>query len=281
MKRLTHKTLECNGLQFAYLEKGSGPLVLFVHGFPDTAHTWDRAMTATANAGFRAVAVFTRGYAPSEVPQQSHWRFDADTLGSDILGWLDVLSPSEPAIIMGHDWGASAAYSAAAIAPKRIRLLITMAIPHPAALKPSLGLLWAGRHFLKLQLPGAAKRIRANNFSLIDTLWKRWSAGWDVPPAETMNVKEALSQPGSLEAALAYYAAFSPKLPDSHKKRVDVPTVCFAGRHDVIEVEQYERARSRFNKDYEIIEMDGGHFMHRQYPDVFEDNLIRVLARYR
>ncbi len=57
-----------NGLDFAYLEQGSGPLVLFVHGFPDTAHTWDGAMRAAADAGFRAVAPFTRGYHPTAIP---------------------------------------------------------------------------------------------------------------------------------------------------------------------------------------------------------------------
>ena len=58
---MEHKTIQANGLRFAYLEQGTGPLVLLLHGFPDTAHTWDRTMAASAGAGFRAVAPFMRG----------------------------------------------------------------------------------------------------------------------------------------------------------------------------------------------------------------------------
>jgi pimeloyl-ACP methyl ester carboxylesterase len=56
------QTAVANGLSFAYLSEGSGPLVLLLHGFPDTAHSWDRVMPAVAKAGFRAVAPFMRGY---------------------------------------------------------------------------------------------------------------------------------------------------------------------------------------------------------------------------
>ena len=52
--------MDAGGLRFGYLEEGTGPLVLLVHGFPDTAHTWDATMTALATAGYRAVAPFTR-----------------------------------------------------------------------------------------------------------------------------------------------------------------------------------------------------------------------------
>lgn len=53
-------TVRANGLRFAYLEEGRGPLVLLLHGFPDTAHTWDRTRPALAQAGFRAVSPFMR-----------------------------------------------------------------------------------------------------------------------------------------------------------------------------------------------------------------------------
>ena len=68
------KTVEANGLKFAYLEQGTGPLVLLVHGFPDTAHTWRDVMPAIAEAGFRAVAPFTRGYKPTEIPKDGDRR---------------------------------------------------------------------------------------------------------------------------------------------------------------------------------------------------------------
>src|SRR6187431_2776580 len=62
-------TIRANGVDFAYLSEGSGPLVLLLHGFPDTARTWDRVMPEVARAGFRVVAPFMRGYHPTEIPK--------------------------------------------------------------------------------------------------------------------------------------------------------------------------------------------------------------------
>ncbi|MCC6764235.1 MAG: alpha/beta fold hydrolase [Deltaproteobacteria bacterium] len=88
-----------NGLRFGYLESGTGPLVLLVHGFPDTAHSWDATRPGLAAAGFRAVAVFTRGYAPTDVPPTE--AYDSDTLGRDLLALVDALGGT-PAVIVGH-----------------------------------------------------------------------------------------------------------------------------------------------------------------------------------
>ena len=64
----------------------TGPLVLLVHGFPDTAYSWASTLEALAAAGFRAVAPFTRGYAPTEVPKEE--AYDSDTLGSDVIALI-------------------------------------------------------------------------------------------------------------------------------------------------------------------------------------------------
>ena len=119
--------------------QGQGPLVLLLHGFPDTAHTWDEVRPALAEAGYRAVSPFMRGYAPTEVPADG--KYDSDTLGQDVLALIDALGGG-PAIVVGHDWGASAAYSAVGLGPERIRFLVTVAVPHPASLKPSPRLVW-------------------------------------------------------------------------------------------------------------------------------------------
>lgn len=270
--------VQANGLRFAYFEEGKGPLVLLLHGFPDTAHTWDAVRPALAEAGFRAVTPFTRGYAPTEIPSRE--AFDSDTLGRDALALIEALG-EDKAFLVGHDWGASAAYSAAGLGPERIRMLITVAIPHPAAMIPTPSLLWAVRHFFVLSMPGAAARIRARDFADIDELWERWSAGWKVPPGETDAVKEALRVPGSLEAALGYYRALRPLLPPGQRRRVRVPAAAFAGTNDLVKPAAYERARSRFTDRYEVVSMPGAHFMHRQHPDLFIGHLVRLLLDAR
>src|SRR6201988_458575 len=108
--------VDANGLIFAYLENGSGPLVLMLHGFPDTAHSWDDLRPRIAAKGYRAVSPFMRGYHPTAIPQRDT---DQETLARDPLALIEALGARD-AIIIGHDWGASAAYGAAALGPDQV-----------------------------------------------------------------------------------------------------------------------------------------------------------------
>ncbi len=270
------KSIEANGLRFGYLESGSGPLVLLVHGFPDTAYSWDSTRSVLAGAGFRAVAPFTRGYAPTEVPAVE--QFDSDALGRDLVALIQALG-GEPAVVVGHDWGASAAYSAAALSPASIRLLVTLAIPHPASMKPTPSLIWAVRHFFALSQRRAVDWVPNDNFAYIDELVQRWSPQWQVPPGETDAVKSIFRDRACLNAALGYYRALRPWQPPSHRVKIQVPTVCFAGDSDIVTASAYERAASCFTGAYEVVRMPGGHFMHREHGDIFHEKLLQVVRR--
>ena len=268
------KSIGANGVSFAYLEQGTGPLVLLVHGFPDTAHTWDAAMPAIAAAGYRAVAPFSRGYAPTTIPADG--AYDTGALAADVIALIDALGEAS-AIVIGHDWGATAAYAAAAIAPERVRLLVTVGLPHPRAIRPMPRLAWTMRHFVTLRRANAADRMRANDFALVDELVQRWSPAWRVPPGETAAVKAVFRDPAALEAALGYYRALGLRLPASLRTPITVPTVAFAGEHDHVPPRAYERARHSFAASYEVLQMPGGHFMHREHPEYFATELVRVL----
>jgi len=273
------QTVTANGVKFAYLEQGSGPLVLLLHGFPDTAHTWDHVMPKLAQAGYRAVAPFTRGYHPTELAPDG--KYDTDTLAQDAIALVDALGGA-PAILVGHDWGASAAYGAAGLAPEKFRLLVTLAVPHPRGLKPTPRLIWALRHFITLRGKNAVAKSSANDFAYIDKLVKRWSPSWQVPPEETARVKEAFRQPGCLDAAVSYYRqANPPKLPSSHKLPIKIPTASFAGEHDIIKPRAYEKVRHCYEGPYQVVQVPGGHFMHREHPETFATELLRVLADHR
>jgi pimeloyl-ACP methyl ester carboxylesterase len=94
-------------------------------------------------------------------------------------------------------------------------------------------------------------------------------------------VKATFRDPRSLSAALGYYRALRPWPPPSHRMKISVPTVCFAGETDIMPPPVYERARSRFTGPYEVERMPGGHFMHREHPVLFNEKLLRVLERTR
>ncbi|MDT5204013.1 MAG: hypothetical protein QOD34_649 [Mycobacterium sp.] len=266
--------VDANGLRFAYLEEGSGPLVLMLHGFPDTAHTWDYLRSRIAAKGYRAVSPFMRGYRPTAIPAHDA---DHETLARDALALIEALGASE-AVVMGHDWGASAAYGAAALAPQRVTKLFVLAIPHPGALKPSLKKLWGVRHFAAYKLPGASKRFARNDFAALPAIYRRWSPNWTPPPNEFDAVRACLADRASLDAAFGYYRTLSPIPSGSLKKRISVPTVVFAGLGDpVAEPADYRHAARMFTGDYIVEEVDGGHFMHREHPDAFSERLLKHL----
>jgi pimeloyl-ACP methyl ester carboxylesterase len=268
--------VHANGIRFAYLTEGTGPLVLLLHGFPDTAYSWDRVMPAVAAAGFRAVAPFMRGYHPTAIPADG--AYDGDTLGRDVLALVDALG-EQRAIVVGHDWGGLAAYIAAALGPDRVRAMVAVGVPHPrAVVPPTPRMLWAIRHFFVLRGRRAAHKVRANDHAYVDRLYRRWSPAWhDIPSAETARVKQAFAEPGCAEAACAYYRALSPRLPASLRAPIEVPAFAFAGLHDNVSPRVYERARRCFASSYEVVRVPGGHFMHRERPDEFIAALTRTL----
>jgi pimeloyl-ACP methyl ester carboxylesterase len=269
-----------NGLKYAYLAEGGGPLVVLVHGFPDTAYTWDAVMPAVASAGYMAVAPFTRGYYPTACPVDD--KFDVATLASDLVALIDQLRGNEASVVLvGHDWGAAAAYAAAALAPEKIRLLVTVGIPHPATLVPTPRLAWKLRHFVTLSRKSAPDKLAANDFAMVDELVRRWSPpGRELAPSETAHVKAAFAQPGSARAALGYYRAVGVRLPPLHRKKIGVPAVSFAGQHDMIAPAAYYKAKKMFTADYQVAEVPGGHFMHREHPAEFTSALLATLAKH-
>src|SRR5262249_29070918 len=148
------------------------------------------------------------------------------------------------AIVVGHDWGAAAAYGAANLAPEKVRFLVTVAIPHPRSLRPTPRLLWGGRHFFRLHRKNAADFLRRDNCAYADRLIRRWSPAWSVPPDESRHAKEAFGKPGCAEAAVGYYQAMTAKPPRSQTGRIRVPSAVFSGADDgLLTLADYERAR--------------------------------------
>jgi pimeloyl-ACP methyl ester carboxylesterase len=269
------KFVQANGLRFAYVEEGQGPLVLLLHGFPDTAHTWDAVRPRIAARGYRAVSPFLRGYAPTAVPDRDT---DLLTLAKDALALIEALGESS-AIVVGHDWGASGAYGAASLDPARVKKLVTVAIPHPATLMPTPRVLWGVRHFVAFKLPGAARRFAAGDFAALPAIYKRWSPRWELPPSELDDVRRCFAEAGSLDAALGYYRALPVTLPRHLRRPIQVPTVVFAGMDDpVLRVDDYRRRTERFfPAGYTVEEMAGGHFLHREHPEEFATRLLKHL----
>ncbi|MEO0596277.1 MAG: alpha/beta hydrolase [Chloroflexota bacterium] len=278
------KTIRANHLDFAYYEVGSGEKVIFCfHGFPDTADTWRDLMPVLAEQGYRVIAPFMRGYPPTEIPADKH--YSSKHLGEDIIGLLDAFE-IQSAIVIGHDWGALASYSAVALAPERFQKLITVAIPHPRALRFDLQTLIKARHFLTFQQRGSSVRwMKRNNYAAISQIFRRWSPNWQFTETDVAPVREAFSQTGATEAALGYYWSFweqrdNPEIQKLNRAKTAVPTLSLFGDADgAMTMRSLERTASAFTGEYkQVVFPNVGHFLHREIPDRFAEEVLAFLG---
>ena len=127
MTDIQHRTIETNGIRMHVAEKGSGPLVLLCHGWPESWYSWRHQLTALAEAGYRAIAPDMRGYGQTGRPDAID-QYTLLHLVGDMVGVLDALG--EPtAVIAGHDWGAPVAWHSALLRPDRFRAVIGLSVP--------------------------------------------------------------------------------------------------------------------------------------------------------
>jgi pimeloyl-ACP methyl ester carboxylesterase len=128
MADITHRTVATNGIHLHLAEAGKGPLVLLLHGFPESWYSWRHQLHALAEAGFHAVAPDVRGYGGSDKPAPVE-AYSLKQLVADFVGLLDALG-EKTAVVVGHDWGAAMAWTCAALHPERFRAVVGMSVPH-------------------------------------------------------------------------------------------------------------------------------------------------------
>ena len=163
-------------------------------------------MPVLARAGFRAVAPWQRGYAPTAIPADG--QYSAGARAADVNALHEALGGDERAVLIGHDFGASSAYGAAAFAPQRWSKLVTLAVPPPASLATKRTLydqLRRSWYMYFFQRPNAEAVVSADGYAFIDRLWRDWSPHYDAS-TDLPHAKDALAGP-HLGAALGYYRA--------------------------------------------------------------------------
>jgi pimeloyl-ACP methyl ester carboxylesterase len=282
------RRVAANDLDFGVLELGSGPLALCLHGFPDSAYTWRHLLPALAAGGFRAVAPFMRGYAPTGIPTDGC--YDLGALVADAVALHEALGGDEPAALIGHDWGAEAAYGAAALAPERWRRLVTLAVP-PLAVDARI---FSDYSQLKrlfyvffFKTPHADAVVAADDMAFLDRLWADWSPGYDASD-HLGHAKRCLRDPQHLADALGYYRADEPGIQpggppdrwaaehDALRRTPPQPTLYLHGERDgcidltlAADAPQHLSAGSRMD----VIE-HAGHFPHLEHPDLVNKRIL-------
>lgn len=289
---LRQGSVTAGDLEVAYLACGErGPLAVCLHGFPDSAWTWRHLLPELASAGFRAVAPWLRGYAPTAVPSDGHYQTGA--LARDANRLHEALGGGSDAVVIGHDWGARAANGAAAHAPERWRRVVTMAVPPAGALAEGFltyRQLKRSWYMFFFQHVLADIAVALDDLTFIDALWADWSPGYAANDADIARVKESLRQPENLAAALGYYrATLQPELqsPDLAAEELAVssvapqPQLYLHGVDDgCMGVEIAEKAGDYLTADGSRAEMipGTGHFLHLEAPAVVNRTILDFVS---
>ena len=293
MGTITQHSISANDLNISYFAAGldnDGPLVICLHGFPDSAHTWRHLLPRLADAGYRAVAPFLRGYAPTEVPTDG--RFQTAASAMDALALRDALGGGADSVIIGHDWGAVITHIAANVRPDAFAKVVTMAVPPGnavgVAFLSNLAQIKRSWYMFFFQHPFADFVVGANDLAYIDMLWADWSPGF-AATEELALLKPSLRDPANLQAALGFYRATlgagynDPALQSAQDMSSTIPPQPLLYLHGCTDgcmgAEVAEFAAAELTSNARAHFVDGaGHFLHLEKPNEVNDIILSFLA---
>ncbi|XP_047308991.1 epoxide hydrolase A-like [Impatiens glandulifera] len=169
MEKIQHKNIHVNGINMHIAEIGEGPVILFLHGFPDLWYTWRHQMLYLSSRGYRAIAPDLRGYGDTDAPP-SFTSYTVFHIVGDIVALLDSLGIDQ-VFLIGHDWGAYEAWHFSLLRPDRVKALVNMSVVyHPRNPNrkpiPSLRAAFGDDYYMcRFQEPGEAEE----DFAKVET----------------------------------------------------------------------------------------------------------------
>ncbi|OLP01517.1 alpha/beta hydrolase [Mycolicibacterium porcinum] len=273
-----------------------GPVALCLHGFPDTAYGWRKVAPVLAEAGWKVVAPFLRGYVPSSIPTDGSYHVGA--LMDDALRVLQAAGPTGRDVLIGHDWGAIAAAGLAAMPDNAFAKTVIMSVPPPASFQPLGRVPEAGKLMARLprqmlrswymmyfQLPWLPDRSAS---WVVPRLWRLWSPGYDAAE-DVRHVEAAIGAPDRWRAALGYYRATirlskpPPQYAELHQHWLEppsVPTLYLHGADDGCATPDYSRWVQRVlppGSAAHIVD-HAGHFLQLEQPDAVGKHVVDFIG---
>ncbi len=273
-----------------------GRTLMLLHGWPDVARTWDALLPALHEAGYRTVAPFLRGHGPTRFRDAAAMRSgEVVALAQDVLDLADALGLERFGVV-GHDWGARAAYTVACVAPERVSALAALATgwdrndPDQPVSMPQNQALW---YQWLMGLERGAALVRDDRRGLTRHIWGAWSPGWTVPEDDFAVAAAGFDNPDWAEITVHSYrvrwslAAGNPAYaPMARRVAADpvirVPTLMLQGGADPVALPQSSEGKEElFSGGYERAVLDGlGHFPQRQGPGAVQERLLPFLRAH-
>jgi pimeloyl-ACP methyl ester carboxylesterase len=287
-----HRFISANGSRFHVVEAGTGPLVLFLHGFPEFWWAWHRQLTAIADAGYRAVAVDMRGYGATDKPPRG---YDGYTMAADVTGLIRALG-ERSATLVGSGYGGMMAWTTAAFHPKMVDRLVVSGAAHPLRLRAALltdprGQSTSAMPVFKFQLPRYEHVITRNDAELIGEYLREWGGRRWVESSGFADYERlcrtAMQIPQAAFCALEAYRWAFRSVIRLHGYRfvkllqqpITTPTLQLHGADDPAVLPRTAQGSSRYvTARYEWRLMDGvGHFPHVEMPETVTGAILEWL----
>jgi pimeloyl-ACP methyl ester carboxylesterase len=263
-----------------------GELVLLLHGFPQSRHTWRHQVPALAGAGYRAVAPDGRGYSPGVRPDptSSLEAYGIDRLVDDVLDLAAAcgLERSDRFHLVGHDWGGHVAWVVADRHPQRLASLTVLSRPHPAAFRLALhddvdDQRHRSRHHRAFHDPATADLLLEDDARRL----RRLFVDARVPASSTDEYLSVLGASEAIEAALAWYRAAG-TLSHIDADIITVPTMYLWGEDDASVGRAAAEGTAAFvSASYAFHPLrDVGHFITDEEPKLVTDLLLAHLRSH-
>jgi pimeloyl-ACP methyl ester carboxylesterase len=287
--------VRANGIALHVAAIGHGPLVLFVHGFPQYWWTWRRQLTDLADAGYRAVAVDLRGYGASDKPPRG---YDLPTLADDIAGLIVALGERR-AVLVGNDVGGLVAWTVAARSPDVADGVIAVGAPHPLRLRAAIAAdpLGQGKAFvpalLTFQIPRRPEALLTRDDVYVRSLFDAWSGpAWPSAPDYEQIIADyadSLRVGPSAHCALEFFRWAFRSLPRADGRRarrimqrsVAAPVLQLHGAEDGCTLPTTAQGSGRFvTGDYEWHVLPGvGHYPQEEAPAEVSRHILAWLGK--
>jgi epoxide hydrolase 4 len=288
---VTHAYAPVNGVNMHFVEKGRGPLVVLLHGFPEMWWSWRYQIPALALAGYRVVVPDLRGYNDTEAKGP----YDIDTLRDDVIGLLDHLG-ADKAIVVAHDWGGGVAWHLASTRQARVDKLVVMNCPHPVVFQRALVSKWSqlrrSWYMFFFQLPVLPERMLT---------WGKGTGATGVlralavdktnfGPQELAPFAAAVLKPGRPSAMIGWYRAAiraglmagrAGPAPLRTYQKITVPTLLLWAMEDTaLGYDDVVPGTDQFVPGLEIQTLPNcGHFVQQEQPEWVNRNLVEFLGR--
>ena len=254
----THKTTTVDGLKWHWVEEGSGPAVVLLHGIPESWRCW-RHQIPVLSQQFRVIAPDMKGYGQSGKPDGD---YAGSVVAAETLAFLDSIGV-EDFHIAGHDWGVVIADNIVSMAPDRIERYVRCCLSlHTYDARNSLHHQWNGLN------PEKAGALMKNADAYV-RVWFDTSCKPETRPddAEIAEIVKEFSYPGISDVVPLYFAHIRKSKPVDYSK-FTMPVLYIHGEHDPRQPIEYARGLEEHIPGLEaVLVLDSGHFVTWERPD--------------